>query len=200
MAGDPLSLASERATMCLFLRGDLATGDAEAMKVDTKEGSLTLVTPRTAGGFAERGTIRAGALTVEIRETPATVWASAVDGKPLVDSSRILLTHLTDVQNTGIRYADDSLKVLREWGGLPHLMRRGRAEIRLETKGTKVYALRSDGERCGEVPVSRDGAGPVFPAETGRASGTATYLYEIAVEAGANEKGPDAQSPRCPAT
>ena len=200
MAGDPLSLASERATMCLFLRGDLATGDAEAMKVDTKEGSLTLVTPRTAGGFAERGTIRAGALTVEIRETPATVWASAVDGKPLVDSSRILLTHLTDVQNTGIRYADDSLKVLREWGGLPHLMRRGRAEIRLETKGTKVYALRSDGERCGEIPVRRDGACLVFTAETGRASGTATYLYEIAVEAGANEKGPDAQSPRCPAT
>ena len=182
MAGDPLSLASERATMCLFLRGDLATGDAEAMKVDAKEGSLTLVTARTVGGFAERGTIRAGALTAEVRETPATVWASAVDGKPLVESSRILLTHLTDVQNTGIRYADDSLKVLREWGGLPHLMRRGQAEIRLETKGTKVYALRSDGERCGEVQSRRDGAFLVFTVETGRTSGTTTYLYEITVE------------------
>ena len=182
MAGDPLSLASERATMCLFLRGDLAAGDTKAMQVDSEEGSLTLVTPRTLGGFAERGRIAAGGLTAEIGERPATVWASAVDGNPLAESSRILLTHLTDVQNTGAQYADDSLKVLLDWGGLPHLMRRGKAEIRLETKGTKVYALRADGERCGEVPARRDGKCLLFTAEIARDPGSATYLYEIVTE------------------
>lgn len=179
MAGDPLSLASERATMCLFLRGDLAAGDEKAMKVDSEAGSLTLVTERTIGGFVERGRIAAGGLTAEISGAPATVWASAVDAKPLAESSRILLTHLTDVQNTGAQYADDSLRVLLDWGSLPHLMRRGKAEIRLETKGTKVYALRSNGERCGEVPSKRDGKYLLFKADTGRNSGSATYLYEI---------------------
>lgn len=182
MAGDPLSLASERATMCLFLRGDLKTGDKEAMQIDSEQGSLMLVTPRTTGGFAERGRIVAGGLTAEIGETPATVWASAVDGKPLAESSRILLTHLTDVQNSGAQYADDSLRVLLDWGGLPHLMRRGKAEIRLETKGTKVYALRADGERYGEVPVRRDGKFLSFTAEIARDPGSATYLYEIVAD------------------
>ena len=182
MSGDPLSLASERATMCLFLRGDLAAGDAEAMKVDSEAGSLTLVTERTIGGFVERGRIAAGGLTAEVAGAPATVWASAVDAKPLAESSRILLTHLTDVQNTGAQYADDSLRVLLDWGSLPHLMRRGTAEIRLETKGTKVYALRSDGERSGEVPSTRDGKCLSFKADTGRNPGSATYLYEIVFE------------------
>ena len=168
--------------MCLFLRGDLKTGDKEAMQVDSEQGSLTLVTERTQGGFAERGRIAAGGLTAEIGETPATVWASAVDAKPLAESSRILLTHLTDVQNTGAQYADDSLRVLLDWGGLPHLMRRGKAEIRLETKGTKVYALRADGERYGEVPVRRDGKALSFTAEIARDPGSATYLYEIVAE------------------
>ena len=182
MAGDPLSLASERATMCLFLRGDLATGDQQAMKVDSETGSLTLVTPRTSGGFAERGTIRAGVLTAALDSAPATVWASSVDGKALGESSRILLTHLTDVQNTGAQYADDSFRVLLGWGGLPHLMRRGRAEVRLTTKATKVYALRGDGERAGEVAARRDGNALVFTLDTAREAGAATYLYEIVAE------------------
>ena len=46
-------------------------------------------------------------------------------------------------------------------------MRRGKAEIRLETKGTKVYALRADGERYGEVPVRRDGK-VLFTAACGK--------------------------------
>ena len=61
----------------------------------------------------------------------ATVWASSLDGEPLPTSSRILVTHLTDVQNSGIRYGDAARTILLDWGGLPHLAENGSAEIEL---------------------------------------------------------------------
>ena len=74
------------------------------------------------GVFSEGGRMRAGCLAADCGGVPATIWASSLDGKPLADSSRILLTHLTDVQNTGATFEDDTMRVLLAWGDLPHLM------------------------------------------------------------------------------
>ncbi len=181
MSGDPLSLAGERASMCLFLRGDLAAGDASALKVDGGKGTMTLDTPRTAGGFAPCGTIAAGAFTATIGETPTTLWASSLDGAPLRQSKRILVTHLTDVQNTGARFADETMKVLLNWGGLPHLMRRGRAEVSLalDAGAFTVYVLEADGSRRSEVPSTYQDGKLAFVADIARDPGAASYLYEI---------------------
>lgn len=181
MSGDPLSLAGERASLCLFLRGDLAVRDAAALTIDGKKGTMLLNTPRTAGGFALNGTIAAGAFTATIGEKPATIWASSVDGAPLGQSKRILVTHLTDVQNTGARFSDESMKVLLKWGGLPHLMRRGRAEVSLavDAGAFTVYVLDADGSRRCEVPSAcRDGR-LNFVADVARDPNAASYLYEI---------------------
>jgi hypothetical protein len=265
MAGDPLSLAAERASICLFLRGDLAplkrtyamvlpkdevlrmrdripqnrapwswlawharlgtqvaggpppeatwsdlypevygasaaeirrllqpdaaaalpaAGDG-AVALDAASGAFAIQTPRTSGGFAERGFIEAGDLVADIGETAATVWVSALDGQPVRSSRRLLLTHLTDVQNSGIRYAQQSRKTLLAWGGLPHLAKRGRAEIRLAVKPAKdykVYALSAGGARRAEV-ASRVVKGRLaFTADVGALPESATLLYEIARE------------------
>ena len=174
LANDPLSQASERASLCLFLRGDLAplarsyalvippdealrmrdsmpqnhtawpwlawyarlgtqvadqpppgltwsgrfpdayrTPAAEirallaqagggtppapgdgAVSLDPASGSFVIRTPRTCGGFAERGPVDAGDLRFDVGDTPATVWVSALDAAPVRSSSRLLLTHL----------------------------------------------------------------------------------------------------------
>ena len=181
MSGDPLSLAGERASMCLFLRGDLVAGDASALTIDGKKGTMLLNTSRTAGGFAPHGTIVAGAFAANIGETPTTIWASALDGAPLTQSKRILVTHLTDVQNTGARFSDESMKVLLKWGGLPHLMRRGRAEVSLtvDDSAFTVYALDADGSRRNEVPFAYREGKLTFAADVARDPNAATYLYEI---------------------
>jgi hypothetical protein len=54
MSGDPLSLAGERASLCLFLRGDLKTGDKRALVENRATGGLRIVTERTCGGFEEK--------------------------------------------------------------------------------------------------------------------------------------------------
>ena len=263
MAGDPLSLAAERASICLYLRGDVAplkpayaivlppqevtrmrgempqlrmswtwlawyaqlgtvvadrapagstwskaypdayrtsSEDIQsllaqakpevvlgggALKLDRESGAFTVTTPKTCGGFAETGSMDADALIFDVEGPPATVWVSALDNAPIRQSSRLLLTHLTDIQNSGIEYAQRSRKTLLNWGGLPHLVRNGKAEIRLavNTPGAyKVYALSSSGRREALVP-SRDVKGRLaFTAAVDAVPKTATLLYEIVKE------------------
>ena len=152
-----------------------------AVTADGERGVFTLKTPRTAGGFAEKGTIDAGVFTAELRDAAATVWASSLDDQPIATSRRLLVTHLTDVQNTGMTYADKSLKVLLAWGDLPHLMRRGRAEVALALApgSWKVHALETTGARRGEVPFAYREGRLVFTADVARAASNATFLYEV---------------------
>ena len=261
LAGDPLALATERAALCLFLRGDLAplserepivleeaklldpafgaprgnfpdrlaegwtrkTGTmvktsrkaAEPQKEEptaplalglrsaanqtvdiSPDGTMLIATPRTAGGFAEGGLHQIGPLTFELDGTAATVWVSSLDGAHIASSSRILVTHLTDVQNDGIEYADADMNILLNWGKLPHIMRNGCAEISLTLEaapagippggGTpsrppRVFRLFSSGKRCGEVPAAWDPASGrlSFTARIDYDPAAATYLYEI---------------------
>ena len=253
MSGDPLGLAAERASVCLFLRGDLAPAEpayafvlppakaadtkatpgsiapywaadwaawharigmcvADAapagvkaaavypdapsaatldeirrlptggVRIDAEKGALTLDTPRTAGGFAEGGAVAAGSFfRAELGDVPATVWASAIDGVPLESSSRILLTHLTDVQNSGIRYADAGKRILLDWGRRPHLMRTGRAEVSLAVADGDwtVYALAPTGRRLRAVASARRGGRLVFTADVAADPAQATWLYEL---------------------
>ena len=217
IANDPLSLAAERAALCLFLRGDLAPLEGEeplvldpaalrdpangapridslgenarawkakvgttfdgsrkqskaveskSVSIDPATGTFLIDTPLTCGGFAESGEHTAGSLRFRLGagrksqvaslksqndtrdlgpETcdggdavAATIWVSSLDGVPIASSSHLLLTHLTDVQNNGIEYADPNFTILLKWGWLPHLMRRGTAhiELSLEVRGS----------------------------------------------------------------
>ena len=84
---DPLVSASERAGICLYLRGDAAQIEANAqctmhnaqctmhnaqcgaLHLDKERGFMTIVSERTCGGFAESGRIDAGPLSFEIVES-----------------------------------------------------------------------------------------------------------------------------------
>ena len=125
--------------------------------------------------------MRAGCLAADLGDVTATIWASSIDDNPLVDSSRILLTHLTDVQNTGTTYEDDSMCVLTAWGGLPHLMRNGKAKVALSLLPGKfdVFALGGDGSRRRTVPSAFKNGRLVFVADIGADNAAATYMYEI---------------------
>ena len=183
-----------------------------AIRIDQNAGTFLIDTPCTSGGFAESGAHDAGALRFEIagRDGPAlqdnsatnhsslvtrhsslrggnpvaaTVWVSSLDGRPIATSSRILVTHLTDVQNSGVRYRDPELTILEDWGGLPHLARNGVAEISLAVTDGDWTAWRLDtaGRRLAQIPVVRDPATGrlAFTARTDYDSDAATLFYEI---------------------
>ena len=164
-----------------------------------------IVAATTTGWLAAPRTPCEGACSSK-RSGPA-VWA--LDGKPIAQSSHMLLTHLTDVQNTGIEYADPDRTILLKWGGLPHLMHNGAAEIELTLAcaGTgpgaqnsdesvvlpapsgniTVFRLSTGGRRLGEVPFNLAVSGEAqntlhFTVRTDLDPAAATFLYEIVRE------------------
>ena len=160
--------------------GNARSGDGH-VSLDRENGTFGVTSARTCGFSCEGGRAVAGPLTADISLAPSAVWASSLDGKPIENSRRILLSHVTDVQDEGITYADREKRVLVKWGRLPHLMQRGRAEIalRLTGKAPKVYALAADGARRGEVESKFAHGLLTFAADTAREADEATFMYEI---------------------
>ena len=153
--------------------------------IDASASVLTVSTPRTAGGFAPAGKrIDTDAATIEILDTHATVWVSSLDGEPITRSKRLLITHLTDLQNSGTRYGDRKRQLLLAWGKLPHLVRAGRANVTLRLEHAdraKVYSLAVNGKRTGEVQASAVECALSVPLSV-CADGKARMLYEIEVQ------------------
>ena len=168
-------------------------GDGQ-IEIDGKAGRFVVRTPGTCGGFAESGVVKAGALEADPGGTAATVWASALDGKAIGASARLLVTHLTDVQNSGMKYVDRSRRILTEWGGMPHLMRRGTAHVKLAVSGGhwRCYALSMGGRRVREVPCAAEDGHVAFVADVSGDPTGATWLYELV-----RDSPHDAKTPTC---
>ncbi|MDX9979445.1 MAG: beta-galactosidase [Lentisphaeria bacterium] len=152
--------------------------------MDGERDMMVLDTPRTAGGYAPAGqTVRTAAADFAIGGGEgATIWISSLDDQPIVASQRLLLTHLTDLQNTEIRYAERTRQTLLAWGKLPHLVRAGEARVTLRRTGDalpKVYVLATSGRRLGEVPVRRDAGGALVLDISTKGADGAQLLYEL---------------------
>ena len=178
IAVDPLAQAADRATAALYLRGDLAKG---RHCFRPEDGAITVDAPCTSGGVAERGIIMAGALAADIGEGFASVWATTLDGLPFAATRRILLSHLTDVQNEGAVFDDDGLSVQLLGGGVRRMMRNGRARMSLAVASGdwSVWTLDASGMRRRRVPSTwRDGR-LRFVADVAADSTNATWCYEL---------------------
>lgn len=156
--------------------------------IDGQRDIMTLNTPRTAGGYAPDGekiSALDGNLKIAITGSEATAWISSLDGKPIVESSRLLISHLTDLQNSGIQYGEKARQTLLAWGQLPHLVRNGRATIELkraQSASLKVWALSNGGRRLAEIPATWNGTTLAFTADVAAHAPEhgAIMLYEIA--------------------
>jgi hypothetical protein len=155
------------------------------LTVDAPADVLTINTPRTAGGYAPEGAmIRTDAVTVAIEKTDATVWVSSLDADPITASKHLLVTHLTDLQNTGIRYGDLDRRLLLDWGGLPHLALNGQATVRIRMAGAAkatVWGLSTSGKRIMRVDARVEDGVLVIPLNV-NAGGKARMLYEVVVQ------------------
>jgi hypothetical protein len=166
------------------LDGPVFQSDTGQLTVDGPADTLTIDTARTAGGYAPEGSsIRTGALDVTVTKTDATVWVSSLDDAPIATSKRLLITHLTDLQNTNIRYGDLDRRLLLDWGGLPHLVLNGTATVRIRMRNAgaaRVWSLTTGGKR-GDPITARVEAGALVVPLGVNATGRARILYEVEV-------------------
>jgi len=157
---------------------------SRGLSFDPANGTFSVATLRTCGGFAEVGvTNRAGSLTFCPSRHRATVTAMSLDGKPLVQARRILLTHLTNVLSPQTTFTDKTRRVVSYLGNSDRdrLVANGSARIALALDNPAAYAvwaLATDGRRLAQVPASVEGGQLVFTASVDGAGGTRIF-YEI---------------------
>jgi hypothetical protein len=153
-------------------------------QIDADNGMMTINTPRTEGGVAHAGdTLHAGHLTARIEGARAALWASSLDGRPLYESRRILLIHVTDVENTDMHFAGPDKRVLESWGKLPHLVREGQADVTLKTTlagKLKAWRLDQTGKRIEEISLKREKDQISLHIDIRDKNNNAGMYYEIA--------------------
>ncbi len=105
---------------------------------------------------------------------------TAMDGKPLAESRRILLAVAGDVENTDMGWNERRTSVGTNWGTAPTVCEGIEARVTVSTvaKTATVYALDGKGTRLREVPSRLENGTLAF--RTGPES--QTLWYEIEAE------------------
>ncbi len=192
----PLESAGDRAAVATRLRerhllgagpDTLIRSETGEIALDRKLGVLTIDTPRAAGGYSDPGqsidATKAG-VRIDGFTTGATVFVNSLERVPIKNAKRILVTHLTDLQNQGAHYGESARQTLLEWGTLPHLVRDGAAVVHLamaDPAAYEVWALSAGGRRLERIPATVDNSGLVFPVRV-KATDGARLLYEVSVK------------------
>lgn len=125
--------------------------DDGCVRYDVKAGTLAVMTDRTETVTLPGGSLEADVLRIRHADGFMTVAAISRDGKPLAESSDILVLHLTNVFNNNARY--DREDIVRAWGdkGRP-LVERKTAQLELKADAPwRVAALATDGSEFGTV-------------------------------------------------
>lgn len=110
-------------------------------------------------------TNRFGEVTHDIRiDNPsyAVLTITSLDGMPVWNTTKMLITTCGRCENTGMKFSDDRRTVGRNWGGPPVRIETVTGTVALPTGQWKCQALGPDGMPKHEVPVS-DGAIKLSP-------------------------------------
>ncbi|OGV75274.1 MAG: hypothetical protein A3K19_09055 [Lentisphaerae bacterium RIFOXYB12_FULL_65_16] len=153
---------------------------------DEGQGTLTVATPRTECFVLPGKVSLSGAAVTAANTDPdfAVVAVSSLDGKPVAESARLLVLHMTDVQNTKVKFGNRKHTVIEHAGTLPRLARNGSATITLKTANAatlKAWALDIDGTRLAPVTLRNDAGALTLDAKVFQPAGPC-MAYELATE------------------
>jgi hypothetical protein len=164
---------------------DVFESETGQIRLDGPRRMFSVVTSCTVGVFASvPNRLDAATARLELVDAGA-VWVSSLDGQSLGVARHLLVTHLTDLVNSNEVYSDEARRVLFRQGRLPHLVRDGRAVVKVllprRSQG-RVYSLATSGRRTGEVTARTEDGFLRIPLSV-NANGKAQLLYEVVVEA-----------------
>ena len=122
-----------------------STGELE---LDAPGNCLKVVAPKSEVLCLDKGALDGKFLKLKKVDTFSCISVHSLDGKPLAESRSILLLHLTNAANTGMRFRNADRTLLESWGKLPLLVRGGKAEATLaipDSSSLVVVRLNPDG-------------------------------------------------------
>ncbi len=160
---------------------DTFRSDTGELRLEREANRFRAVTPRSEGFVLPAGQSLDGNLVrVDNKRAFAALLVAAMDGRPLADSERMLVLHLTDTKNSGIKYSGPEMNTCTDAGGLPLLVRNGEAEIVLkrDLTGYRFHALGFDGGRLAEIAFTVREGKSHLPCRT-RLGEQAVAAYEL---------------------
>ncbi len=188
----PYEKGGDRAVVLSVLAEAKLPLPTPALRSETGEISLDPVnsvfvvdSPRSAGGYAPAGgsiSAPSAGVRADSLSTGAVVFVNSLELAPIRSAKRILVTHLTDLQNSNCRFAESSRQTLLDWGSMPHLVRNGSANVRIALDDPGVYtvwALSIGGRRVESIPSKVIGKELSFSVSV-RGQEGARMLYELA--------------------
>jgi hypothetical protein len=97
-----------------------------------------------------------GAVTVQAPEFVA-LTETALDGKALAESKRLLVTACGRCENTGMVFSADRRTVGRNWGKAPVQIEAVTGQVRLPAGTWRCQAIGPDGTPLAGVPIDPNG-------------------------------------------
>ncbi|MBI4979496.1 MAG: hypothetical protein HZC28_18610 [Spirochaetes bacterium] len=159
--------------------------DTKEILMDTRAEQMTVVTPRFEGAVLKENK-KAVLSSVRIANTSvaAAVSVASLDGKPVSQSSRLLLVYATDALNTGFEASDDRVTLVKN-GTLPVLMQTGVLKVAVKSESAAamlLWALGLDGSRKEQIPLAGGAAGEIkITIDTAALKNGPTPFFELAV-------------------
>ncbi len=163
--------------------GEEIVSDNGQIILNNKKGYIKVVTGKTECLVAPAAIDLTGnTLAVKNRSGFSSISASAMDNKPLAESRRVLLFHLTNVFNTNMQFSNPKMTTLVNRGTLPYLVRAGSADVSLKNRnpGLKLYVVDFGGKRLREEKTEYADGAYTFKAEISASSGPPALIYELA--------------------
>lgn len=156
--------------------------DTRQLRLQARDRRFLVDTPRTAVIVSPDAPARAGAFSLDACDVPVTVALSAMDGKALAASGRLLLMVLTDARNSGMKFQDGASSPLVALGGLPVLVQTVRLRISWHgnrNKALRAYVLALDGSRREALPVQMAPDGWSLALDTGALPNGPALYFEL---------------------
>ena len=158
----------------------IAVSDTGELRLDAGRNTLAIATARSESVTVAAGALRAERLSVEGARVPQTVSVSTLDERPIGESGRMLLFHLTNVLPNKTRFSDERMTLLESWGEPRLLLRRDPVKVSLKLEPgmpPTVDALRFDGSTAGRVASKFENGVLTFTADPGAfPGGVMAYL------------------------
>lgn len=136
--------------------------DTGEIHLDAGAKRMTVVTPRTeAAAFASlEAPLALGKLTIEAASGASLIGVSALDGRDIGDSRKLLIVFATDARNSGMRFSDRDQRTILDFGHMPVEIRRGTAVLGLqgwsEGEPPTLTTLGLDGSAWSSQPLAGD--------------------------------------------
>ncbi|MPM68692.1 hypothetical protein SDC9_115626 [bioreactor metagenome] len=154
-----------------------STGELELNK---KQWTFRSITARSESFLLPAGKRGNGKFaSIVNRKNQAAFLVASLEEKPLTESRRILILHLTDAKSDGAVFRDPEMAILEHSGSPRLLVLRGEAELTLNstTAGT-LYACDISGRRLFQVPSQTRDSDTLYPLKTDSNQGP-VLVYEL---------------------